>query len=360
MKRIVFFVMTICFLLVITMSVSTGGRRDASDSTPSGLRTLRVANQWHVQGLPVYIAEQEGMFIEAGLDIRTITFGTGPPMNEALGAGEWDVGIYGPVPAIAAGVAFNTRIIAASADDTMAMEFFVRPGSDIARISGRSGVPGILGDANSWRGKNVLVPVGSNVHFMLLANLGRMGLTQDDIRIIPMDVPSAFTAFRAGQGDVVSLWAPQSIFARDEGWVTAASGLSSGERVYMVIVASEEAFRTKKDELADFIRVYYQAAEKYKDNIDMYIDYMLRFQREHGLPVDERLVSISAHERPMPTLDDQRMLWTGNPGSRPIDGYVYRIMDFFIEQGQFTQADKLRLQTNGFIEGELINRILRN
>jgi ABC-type nitrate/sulfonate/bicarbonate transport system substrate-binding protein len=353
--------LTSLFLIIIFIFLtSCSGRKGPAHPEPGELRPLRVANQWHVQGLPVYIAEQEGMFIDAGLDVTTLTFGTGPPMNEALGAGLWDVGIYGPVPAISSGIANSTRLIAGSAEDTMSVEFFVRPNSDIAGISGRSGVPGILGDANSWRGKTILCHVGTNNHFFLLANLGRIGLTQDDVRIIPMDVSSAFAAFRAGQGDIVSLWAPYNIFARDEGYVLAASGTTTGERIFMVIVASEEAFRTKKDELTDFLRVYFQAAEKYKDNMPMYVKYMLQFQMEHGLQVDERLVSISAHERPLPTLDDQRMLWAGNPGQRMIDTSLFRIMDFFIDQGQFTQADKQRLQASGFVDNEIINRILNN
>jgi hypothetical protein len=43
-----------------------------------------------------------------------------------------------------------------------------------------------------------------------------------------------------------------------------------------------------------------------------------------------------------------------------IDTSLFGIMDFFIDQGQFTQADKQRLQTSGFVDDEIINRILNN
>lgn len=43
---------------------------------------------------------------------------------------------------------------------------------------------------------------------MLIATLSAMGLTQNDVSIVHMDVPSAYTAFKAGQGDIVALWDP--------------------------------------------------------------------------------------------------------------------------------------------------------
>jgi len=336
-----------------------GGRNQSSNAASSGMRPLRIGYQWHNHGLPVYIAIEEGMFVEAGLNVSTLIFGSGPPLNEALGAGQLDVVVTGPVPAIGSGVAYNTKLIGVSADDTMSISYWARPDSDIARISGRSGTPGILGDANSWRGKSILCPVSTNVHFMLVAVLKKMGLGLDDVRIIPMDVAPAYTAFRAGQGDVVSLFAPQSIFAEDEGYVKVASGMESGEIIYMVIIASEDAMKNKKEELTDFLRIYYTASEKYANNMQKYIEYMLKFQIENGLQVDERLVTITCNEKPMPTFDDQRRLWAGTYGQRGVDTMVFNVMDYFIGQGQYTQADKQKLINNTFIDGELINRIIR-
>lgn len=323
------------------------------------LRPLRIACMPHNHGLPVYIAQQEGLFEEAGIDAEVQIYNSGPPMNEALGAGEWDVGIIGPVPAIAGGVAYDTNLIAFAADDTMAVNYWVRPDSEIASINGQvADSPDILGDADSWRGKTILCPLATGAHFMLVATLNKLGLTEDDVDIIPMDVPQAFTAFKSGQGDIVALWDPQSTAAKDEGWVMVSSGPASGQEMYIVIVASEDAMQNQQAELKDFLKVFYGVTETYKDDKESYFNYLKEFQTENGLDVTDEMVQKVVDERPLPTLEDQKELWAGEPGSRKADIIMNNIMDYFIGQGSYEPEDKEYLDGRGFMDGEIINQLI--
>jgi len=332
---------------------------DSAGSAPTQLRKLTVSHQPHNHGLPGYIAEQENLFVEAGLDITTLMFTSGPPQNEALGAGEWDVGVMGSPPSIAGGIAYGSKVIGFAADDTMACDYWVRPDSPIAEISGKvSGSPDILGDADSWRGKSILCPVATSAHFMLIATLQKLRLTENDVKIINMEVPQAFTAFKAGQGDIVALWDPQSVSAGDEGWVCVSSGPASGEKMYTVIVASPKAIEEKPQEILDWMRVYYGVCDKFKDDKDGQAKYLLDFQTENGMQVDERMVRVIVNERPMPTIADQAELFAGEYGQREADRITEKIIDFFVAQGRYEPKDKQYLLDNHFIDDRFIKQLI--
>ena len=71
-----------------------GGGDDAAGGD-SGSRSLTVSGQPYSHTLPAYIGLEEGQFEDVGLDVELIMFTGGNVQNEALGAGEWDVGCYG-------------------------------------------------------------------------------------------------------------------------------------------------------------------------------------------------------------------------------------------------------------------------
>lgn len=352
MKRI----LVILSAAMLTVAFIAGG---AESARAGEMRPLRIAIMPHSHGLPVYIAQQEGLFKEAGLDAKVLIFNSGPPMNEALGANEWDVGIIGPVPALAGGIVYNTNLIAFAQDDTMAVNYWARPGSPIASITGKvPGSPGIMGDAETWRGKTLLCPLATNAHLMLVATLNKLGLTEADVSIIPMEVPQAFAAFKSGHGDVVTLWDPQSTSAKNEGWVMVSSGPASGEEAYLVVVASENAMKKQRGELLDFLRVFYKVTEKYKDDKKAYFDYLKKFQTENGLDVTDFMVQKVVNERPMPTLADQKRLWVGEAGKRRVDHIMDTVMNYFIGQGSFEPEDKKYLDDRGFIDDSFIKQLL--
>ena len=111
--------------------------------------SITLSHQPYSHALPSYIGEEEGIFEENGLNTE-ILFSSGNTQNEALGANEWDAGACGTPPAIAAGIAYNAKIVGFSVDDTVSVDYWVRADSDIAAISGEvEGYPDILGNADT-------------------------------------------------------------------------------------------------------------------------------------------------------------------------------------------------------------------
>lgn len=135
--------------------------------------SITLSHQPYSHALPSYIGEEEGIFEENGLNTEILWFSSGNTQNEALGANEWDAGACGTPPAIAAGIAYNAKIVGFSVDDTVSVDYWVRADSDIAAISGEvEGYPDILGNADTWKGKTILCPTQTSAHYMLIAICG--------------------------------------------------------------------------------------------------------------------------------------------------------------------------------------------
>lgn len=334
-------------------STSEGGAESSGEDL-----SIVVSHQPYSHGLPSYIGEQEGTFKDAGLNMEILWFSGGNTQNEALGADEWEVGAYGSAPAIAAGVAYNAKIIGINVEDSVSIDYFVRPDSDIAQIQGEvEGHPDIYGNADTWRGKTILCATSTSVHFGLVATLAKMGLTQNDVNIVHMDVPSAYAAFKAGEGDVVALWDPQSYQAEEEGWVKVSCGEAAGEEFPTIFIASEKAIEENWDAVYTWLKTYLEICDKYKDDNEGQAKYLLDMQLDNGIDTDEELALRFVEDRPLPTLEKNIEYFQGEPGSRKMDAVMENVIDFFVSQGSYTEADKQSLSDNGFIDSEFIKAI---
>ena len=78
--------------LVLSMTACSGQKKENTDE---GEKTLNVGTQANYIGAPAYYAMEKGYFEDAGLDVNLIIFDSGAPVNEALAAGEIDVGQSG-------------------------------------------------------------------------------------------------------------------------------------------------------------------------------------------------------------------------------------------------------------------------
>lgn len=320
--------------------------------------SIVASHQPYSHGLPSYIGDQEGAFSETGLNMEILWFSGGNTQNEALGADEWEVGAYGSAPAIAAGVAYNAKIIGIAVEDSVSIDYFVRPDSEIAQIQGEvEGYPDIYGNADTWRGKTILCATSTSVHFGLVATLSKLGLTQNDVNIVHMDVPSAYAAFKAGEGDVVALWDPQSYQAEEEGWVRVSCGEAAGEEFPTILVASEKAIEENWDAVYAWMKTYLEICDKYKDDNEGQAAYLLDMQLDNGIDTDEAMAQRFIEDRPLRTLEDNIEYFKGEPGSRKMDAVMENVIDFFVDQGSYTEEDKQSLVDNGFIDSEFIQAI---
>lgn len=332
-------------LLLVASGCSSGGGKDS----------LVIGNQPYTQGVPIYIAEEEGLY--EGLDTESLVFVSGNTQNEALGADEWEVGVTGLPPAIFGGVSYGLKIIGFSVDDTVSPQFYVRPDSDILTVSGAvEGCPDIYGNADTWRGKQIICPTATSSHLMLVVVLEKLGLTEQDVEIIHMDPSQAMTAFKAGEGDVLACWPPIS-FNVEEDWVLAASGIATGEQIPIVVVATERALTEKRDLVKSWLKQYYEHCETLGSDTDRLAETLLTMELDNGLTIDAEGAKKIVEDRPLPTLEQQIELFSGEAGATQADAIVMQFVDIFVAQGRISQEDRDALVENGFIDNSLLMEI---
>ena len=341
----------IYIVAALSMLLLAGCGKGDSDSQDS----LIIGNQPYTQGIPIYVAEEEGLYER--FTTESLMFVSGNTQNEALGADEWEVGVTGLPPAIFGGVSYNLKVIGFSVDDTVSPRFYVRPDSDILTVTGAvEGCPDIYGNADLWRGKKILCPTATSSHLMLVVVLEKLGLTESDVEIVHMEPSQALTAFKAGEGDVLACWPPISDGV-DESWVMAASGVATGEQIPIVVVASEKALAEKRDLVKSWLKQYYQHCEEMAGDIDMLSSTLLTMEEDNGLTIDEKGARRIVEERPLPTLDEQIELFSGERGKTQADEILMKYVDIFVDEGRISAEDREKLVTEGFVDNSLITEI---
>jgi sulfonate transport system substrate-binding protein len=121
-----------------------------------------------------------------------------------------------------------------------AQAIIVPPGSPIHAVS-------------DLKGKRVAVSKGSGCNFLLLAALGKAGLTINDIQVRYLEAPDALAAFRGGNVDAWVIWDPfLAAEERDEHVRVVADG-SGGLAQYNRFYTATTAFADKHPEVLSVV-----------------------------------------------------------------------------------------------------------
>jgi ABC-type nitrate/sulfonate/bicarbonate transport system substrate-binding protein len=326
-------------------------------SSASALTTVKVGHQPYIHALPTYVAQMKGFYKDAGLNPMVTQFSGGPAQNEALGSDQWEVGTMGAPGAIFGGVAYGLHVIAFSNDETDTTDLWVRPNSPLAKVKGANPkYPDILGAPDQYRGKTVLGPTATTCHFVVIATLKALGVKEKEVKMLHMDTAQAFSAFKAGQGDMVALWSPFGYLAEKEGWVKISSARAAGVLLPGVVVASDKAMKERPELVRKWAGVYFRAVDEENKDKKQTADWLFNFERENGikLSAEDALKEVSL--RPIRHLRDQQTLFSkpASGGYSPAEKAIYDMVDFFIEQGRLKPEDKQKLISNNFVTDQVV------
>jgi sulfonate transport system substrate-binding protein len=121
-----------------------------------------------------------------------------------------------------------------------AQAIIVPPGSPVHAVS-------------DLKGKRVAVSKGSGCNFLLLAALGKAGLTINDIQVRYLEAPDALAAFRGGNVDAWVIWDPfLAAEERDEHVRVVADG-SGGLTQYNRFYTATTAFANQHPEVLSVV-----------------------------------------------------------------------------------------------------------
>lgn len=308
----------------------------------------------------IYGADQKGWFEEAGLTLNYQSFESGPAMMEANA--NWDVGISGAPGVLNGLVGYDVKCISV-VDYEQEQCLYVRPDSPIAQsgTGNIEGYPLIYGTAEDWKGTTWIMPVGTTIYMVFLDTLNKIGLTLDDVTIINMDVSGAKSAFLGGQADGIGCWNTIALSIEDEGCVKAASA-ADGSILASGMVATDEALENKFDEVKIFFEVFVKAQDYFAEHRDEYAAYMYETCVEEGVSCTEdtaeRLIETYAYlpsETVISNACNEIEDGKGTAGRMisQTEADLLVMLDFFIEQGSYTEENRSYILDNGCVDSSI-------
>jgi sulfonate transport system substrate-binding protein len=325
-KRMLFVVL----MLSLAVLLSAGGTKESSSgATESGeLPVLKVGMIPYLASLGVEYAMNNGFDVEQGFKIEPYMFPFGGPLAEAIGAERIDVGTSGS-GALAAIINYESGMIAQQSEADYFIAAFVRPGSPIASVKGaNSAYPELLGDAKTLKGATVLVTIGTNIHYMFLQYLDRLGLKESDVKIVNMDVPQCFQAFEAGEGDIVCTSTPSYYLARDrEGWVEIANLKTLGVPLTDMTMATKSAMDNKGDLIVKFLKAVLKANNILMADDELRAKTIKDFNKNNGIQIDEPVLKAM--------VDGEIMITSEQAKKMEFAGWLRPMGEYFVGRDVF-------------------------
>jgi len=337
-------------ILVCTIFVASGlfasGSGEKSAQEANGLEKVTISIHPSGHGLPAYIASEKGFYAEQGLDVKTLIYIAAPPQMEAYSTGAWDIGTTG-FGGIVLGVAKNNLVVLGSSiDDGKLLALWARPDSALAKAGYDKSI-GAYGNASLWKGQEILMTQGTIINVLLTSTLQRMGLRDDAVKKINMDSSPAYTAFKAGNGDLVQGFAAFYFAAESDGMIPVSTGITQDIFLPSAIIASEKIINERPQVVQAWLRAYMKSVQWIKDNPGEAAQMLVEFSEENGVTTDlERARNfVRLQISLIPDQTEQLDMFAQASDSKQTNWQksLGNSMDFYILMGNYREADKAAL-----------------
>jgi len=293
-------------------------------SSPKELPLVRASHQPCMHALPTILATNFGWWDEIGIKVSFHYFVSGMPQVEAGAAGEWDVGAIGTVPCLFAGIKFKQPLIAISNDESVTNNLMVRP------------------DAfNTWlkdpkkdlKGKTFLVSTISTGHYAVVAYLKKLGLKEDDVKIVHMEQAAILSAFLSGQGDVAQTWAPFNYLMEEKGMKVLSHGKDAGVVIPGGVVATKKFADEKPELVARWLEGYMRGIDFMIDNPRESAKHLGKYYREKcGINLSDEVCLKEFELRPLFRTKQQiKMFERKGDKMSTVDKWMDDLAQYFVD-----------------------------
>lgn len=365
MKKVIALVlaMVMCISLVACGSSSTPAATPAATSAAdsaapaaSEAETLKPLSltvsgiDGSVNFTPIYIALEKGLFDAVNLDVDYVLFGNGPVQMEALASDSWDLGFTGVGGVLSGLISYDATLVGATNTDNGTQTVWVNADSAIAQAgAGHNTVDSrIVGDAESWKGAEVLCNSGTVLEYLLIKTLGGFGLGIDDVTVITMDPPTANASFMAGTGDACVITGAISFADDKANYVEASCGNWAKTGLECSIVANTKSFQNADtyEAMVRFLKVYWETIEWMNANPDEAAQLCSDFNAECGTTLAVETASLYLAQDPYYTAEEvlSSMTTKSSAGDYSVmEENLEGILNFFISTGKYKEGDEQKM-----------------
>lgn len=200
-----------------------------------------------------YIDEELG---KVGASVEWTNYDSGPLVNEAVAAGEEDVGFMADLPAILArSSGQDIQAVANIATGEKSLAILVPEGSDITEIS-------------QLKGKKIAYASGSYAQHLLALVLDKAGLTFQDIESVNLGAADQETALTSGQVDAIVIWEQYITKLTDEGKARVLIDGTGLKKSNMILYSKTDYAEENSEVIEAFIRAVDRGANYIQQSPD--------------------------------------------------------------------------------------------
>lgn len=289
---------------------SAGEEADSTEPTPSG-ETVNIAALINTDGLAVWYADKMGYFDEVGLDTNITYFLNGTLQNEALSAGEADIGFNG-----FAGVyplATGDYTMVADCDDGRGLAVYVNPDCPVVDVQGEysADAPDVYGNAETAAGLSFAVTLGTIQQIMVDSYYAN--LEQDDYNLVSMDLASCYNALISGEVDGAALSMNYCAAAEAAGMVCLGTyeditGVGTGSTV----IVPNTYLESNHDDIVLTLQAVFKALDEIQNDEDLEFEQGMEFFKEQGTEYTEDEMWTEIEVRDLYSYDKLKDLEYGN------------------------------------------------
>lgn len=289
---------------------SAGEEADSAEPTPSG-ETVNIAALINTDGLAVWYADKMGYFDEVGLDTNITYFVNGTLQNEALSAGEADIGFNG-----FAGVyplATGDYTMVADCDDGRGLAVYVNPDCPVVDVQGEysAEAPDVYGNAETAAGLSFAVTLGTIQQIMVDSYYAN--LEQDDYNLVSMDLASCYNALISGEVDGAALSMNYCAAAEAAGMVCLGTyeditGVGTGSTV----IVPNTYLESNHDDIVLTLQAVFKALDEIQNDEDLEFEQGMEFFKEQGTEYTEDEMWTEIEVRDLYSYDKLKDLEYGN------------------------------------------------
>lgn len=251
MKKKIIAIALAAILSILTLTVYGSALAEKTN-------TLRVAAQSYPLYSPINVAYELGYFDEEfaaiGASYTWTEFASGPLVNEAVAAGEGDVGFMADLPAIIArSSGQDIQVVSGVSTGERSLAVLVRTDSEIQKVE-------------DLKGKQIAYAFGSYAQHLLSLVLDLGGLTFDDIESINLGAADSPTALANGDVDAIVIWEQFITKLTEEGTARVLIDGTGIKKSNMVLYAVKSFAEENPELIKAFIKATDRGAKYIESN----------------------------------------------------------------------------------------------
>lgn len=300
---------------------------------------IRIGAMPKAASLYTYVAEELGLFEEAGLKVEIVTFATGAPINEAMAAGRIDIATSGMATVYALATGMYTYV----GDGTITTEgqvIYARTNSDVVKAG--KNAKGIYGSADSVKKKSILGPLSTTAHYLAITYAEQFGLSSSDFEMVSMDFPQAYEAFITGNGDMISTTPPYSTQLGEDPAYTQVADLYDvmGAPLVDAIYVQNNFIKNRTDDVIAVLECLYEAQNRIARDPELRKELGMKIYAEEGITYSESDMESEINFQTYFTWD---ML---ENSKFEFGATMTNIGAFFVDQGMIAEDDYPNIQNS--------------